>query len=434
MTNLSSHSKAVVLAGIAMAFITTSIVAGLTFPVAALWLQGGAMLMLGLAQYYQWRSSKVLAQMLKAAQACAHGDMEVRILLSDRGDLQQLADAINNVVDVADAFLRETKATMQGAVEEKYYRKVILTGMPGTYRQGADILNLGMDSIRKNVLRKVQDAAVELENTVKKVASEVMASTAQAGQTSTLLADVAQNGQQQAIILAEASSRASESVSNVAAAVEQLGVSIKEITQQMSYSARIARETTQKSDSAHTEIGLLVSSAEQIGKVVAIIDEIAKQINLLALNATIESARAGDAGRGFAVVAGEVKTLATSTSQATSEIGLLIDSIRAQVNTVAQHTSEITESISRMNEVSTSISAAMEEQDAATKEISASIQRASHSVSNVSQSVQEVADASARTGDAAKEMKNFSGALSGQSHLLMGRIDRFLSDIRQQEN
>ncbi|MFZ8360693.1 methyl-accepting chemotaxis protein, partial [Staphylococcus aureus] len=72
----------------------------------------------------------------------------------------------------------------------------------------------------------------------------------------------------------------------------------------------------------------LASSAEKIGEVVGLINQIAGQTNLLALNATIEAARAGEAGKGFAVVASEVKNLATQTSKATDEIGQQIGSVQ----------------------------------------------------------------------------------------------------------
>ena len=60
--------------------------------------------------------------------------------------------------------------------------------------------------------------------------------------------------------------------------------------------------------------------ADEIGKVIEVIQDIAEQTNLLALNATIEAARAGDAGKGFAVVATEVKELAKQTANATIDI------------------------------------------------------------------------------------------------------------------
>jgi len=87
--------------------------------------------------------------------------------------------------------------------------------------------------------------------------------------------------------------------------------------------------TVQKQAEGAQKLG---SSAEQIGEIIDLINDISEQTNLLALNASIEAARAGEHGRGFAVVAGAIGELATKSQEATGDISSLIKGIQEEVN------------------------------------------------------------------------------------------------------
>ncbi|MBB1485939.1 methyl-accepting chemotaxis protein [Oceanospirillum sediminis] len=100
----------------------------------------------------------------------------------------------------------------------------------------------------------------------------------------------------------------------------------------LSQSQRQFSELTQTMQSSVEDINALATECSRIGDILSAIQEIADQTNLLALNAAIEAARAGEQGRGFAVVADEVRSLAQKTHDATSDVGLLLESLQAKAN------------------------------------------------------------------------------------------------------
>ena len=173
-----------------------------------------------------------------------------------------------------------------------------------------------------------------------------------------------------------------------------------------------------------------VEGGSRIGDVVELINTIAGQTNLLALNATIEAARAGDAGRGFAVVASEVKALAEQTAKATGEIGQQITGIQAATQESVNAIKEISGTIERLSEISSTIAAAVEEQGAATQEISRNVQQAAHGTQQVSSNITDVQRGAGETGSASSQVLSAAQSLSGDSNRLKLEVGKFLNSVR----
>lgn len=216
---------------------------------------------------------------------------------------------------------------------------------------------------------------------------------------------------EQATAAAGSSNQTAANVQAVASAAEELVYSVQEIGRRVAEASQITHKAVDLGQRTNEIIGGLASSTDRIGQVVGLINTIAAQTNLLALNATIEAARAGEAGKGFAVVATEVKALASQTAKATAEIAAQIDTVQAGTSDAVSAIHEITTVIHAMNEISTSIAAAIEEQGSVTKEISNNMSTASHGVQVVNTNLTSIADTSRSANESARKVQDASKSL-----------------------
>jgi methyl-accepting chemotaxis protein len=233
----------------------------------------------------------------------------------------------------------------------------------------------------------------------------------------------------EATLVATISGDASDNVQTVAVAAEQLALSIREISGNVTRTTSVVSQADVEADASSKKVAYLASAAERIGTVVDLIRNIANQTNLLALNATIEAARAGEAGRGFAVVASEVKNLATQTARATEEIAAQIGEIQTSTRDATQAIGGITRIMSEVNALSTSIAAAIEEQTVATSEISRNVAEAARGTNSVVTNAESVVGAVGRTTQVAESVDQSARDIRSTTETLNRAVDRFLEDV-----
>jgi methyl-accepting chemotaxis protein len=438
--------------------------------------------------YTAARTAKSITEPLKhlitvAQEIGVSGDLDQNIDIHRNDEIGALATTFNNMV----AYLKEMAAVSMAVAEGDLTVEV----SPRSKRDTLGNAFLRMNHGLREIVRTTRDGASQVSagsNQVAGAADEsakvsVQASSAIEEVTSTMhemsinVQNVVKNTQVQASSVAETSASIDQMVTSIQRVADTAKVlldianrSREEVVtgiQTMEKATDGLNRTNRAIQSSAEIINILGHRADDIGKIIEVIDDLAEQTNLLALNAAIEAARAGEHGLGFAVVADEVRKLAEKSTQSTKEIADLIQSIQREARQAVEnmeHSTRIVEEglslgndlgsalhkissvVTEVYKFSQEIGAATNEQSVGSSQIAKATNRLTEITQEINSAVEEQASgaqAVVRAMDKMRELVQQSASSSTElsaaaeqmlklSRNLLDNMDRFVIDRSMQ--
>ena len=444
----------------------------------------GTIFAIGFGLFMAVRTAKSITEPLQhlitvAQEIGNSGDLDQNIDIHRNDEIGTLATTFNNMV----AYLKEMASVSMAVAEGDLAIEVT----PRSKRDTLGNAFVRMSHGLQEIVRSTRDSASQVSAGSSQVAGaadesakvSVQASSAIEEVTSTMhemsinVQNVVKNTQVQASSVAETSASIDQMVTSIQRVADTAKVlldianrSREEVItgiQTMEKTTDGLNRTNKAIQSSAEIINILGHRADDIGKIIEVIDDLAEQTNLLALNAAIEAARAGEHGLGFAVVADEVRKLAEKSTQSTKEIADLIQSIQREARQAVEnmeHSTRIVEEglslgndlgsalhkisdvVTEVYKFSQEIGAATNEQSVGSSQIAKATTRLTEITQEISSAVEEQASgaqAVVRAMDKMRELVQQSASSSTElsaaaeqmlklSRNLLDTMDRFVID------
>ncbi|WP_028575434.1 methyl-accepting chemotaxis protein [Desulfonatronovibrio hydrogenovorans] len=358
------------------------------------------------------------------AQAVANGDLDARSGIDQKDEIGKLNISIQAMVKNLIEKMQEAESQTELAQQETEKARVATMEAQEARKQAETAKRDGM-----------LQAAGSIEEVVERLTSASEELAAQVEQASRGAEEQKSRTSETATAMEEMNATVLEVAKNASSAAEgsdKAKIKAQEGSEVVVEAVSAINKVENQAQAMMGNMDKLGSQAEQIGKIMNVIDDIADQTNLLALNAAIEAARAGDAGRGFAVVADEVRKLAEKTMNATKEVGEAITAIQEgtrsniqgmqeEVKAVGEATKlanlsgkaleEIVSLVELASDQVRSIATASEEQSSASEEIN-------QSVEDINRIAAETSDVMAQSAQAISELAKQASDLQELVHKL----------------